>query len=396
VSDETLTACDDRASAEGYVAKVCFKTGPPRLIGVELEWTVHDRTDPTRPIDPRTLSTALGDHAPPSLRPDSPHLPLSRGGLVTVEPGGQVEISTQPRASLAELLATTTADIATLETLLGAAGLTLGSQGCDPHRPARRILHTPRYAAMERAFDRHGPDGRMMMCGTAGVQVCLDAGAPDRVAARWTALHLLGPVLIAAFANSPCYAGRPTGWASGRMRAWYGTDPTRTRPPVPDGDPVAAWARRVLDTPLLCVRHTDGWEAPAGVTFADWIGGALPVRPTFDDLDYHVSTVFPPVRARGYLEVRYLDTQPGGEWLTPVAVLAALFTEESTVDAAIEAAAPASGRWIPAARHGLADPVLARVAPRVFDLAAEALDGTDLPPDAIESVHRSLNRRRTS
>jgi glutamate--cysteine ligase len=129
------------------------------------------------------------------------------------------------------------------------------------------------------------------------------------------------------------------------------------------------------------------------VTFADWIAGALPSRPTFDDLDYHVSTVFPPVRARGYLEVRYLDAQPGEEWFTPVAVLAALFARESTVDAVIEAAAGAADRWVPAARHGLADPVLAKTAPRILDLACDALEHTDLPPETTAAVRESVSRR---
>jgi glutamate--cysteine ligase len=384
----------DRAVAERYVAKVCFKTGPPRRLGVELEWTVHRRTDPTLPIDPAALAAALGDHTPRTLRPDSPQAALPRGGVVTVEPGGQVEISGPPHDSLSELLAATSADIDRLTALLHAAGLALGDQGCDAYRQVRRVVDTPRYAAMERAFDRLGPSGRTMMCSTASVQVCLDAGEPDRVGARWNALHTLGPVLVAAFANSQRAAGRDTGWASGRMHAWFGTDPTRTHPSPPDPDPVGAWARRVLDTPLLCLRRQSGaWEAPAGVTFADWIDGALPTPPTYGDLDYHLTTLFPPVRARGYLEVRYLDAQRGDDWFVPVAVLAALFAREETVDAAAEAASRGAGRWVQAARAGLADPVLAQVAPAVLDLACQALADTDLPPSTTAAVTRAIRRR---
>src|SRR3954467_10905148 len=82
-----------REEAEGFVAMVCFKHGPPRLHGLELEWTVHHADDPRRPLSAAALSRALGVHAPPTLVPGSPQVPLGRGSLVTVEPGGQVEIS---------------------------------------------------------------------------------------------------------------------------------------------------------------------------------------------------------------------------------------------------------------------------------------------------------------
>ncbi|MEV4415658.1 glutamate-cysteine ligase family protein [Catellatospora sp. NPDC049609] len=380
----------DRAEAEGYVAKVCFKTGPPGRVGIELEWTTHHRDDPARPVDPGVLGSALGEHAPRSLVPDSPQTPLAHGGRVTLEPGGQVEISTATSESLSGLLDAAMADLEQLTGLLDRAGLTLAGQGCDAHRPPRRILDTPRYATMERVFDRFGPYGRQWMCGTASVQVCLDAGLPDRVAPRWRALHAVGPALVAAFANSPRYAGVDTGWASSRMRACLAADPARNGPPGGDGaDPVAAWARRVLDTPLLCVRRDGGWDVPAGLTFADWIAGALDPPPTYADLDYHLSTLFPPVRARGYLEVRYLDMQSGTDWTAPAALLTALLAREQTVDEAIALAAPAEGRWVQAARHGLADPAIAAVAPRLLDLAGAALADTDLPPATADAVREA-------
>jgi glutamate--cysteine ligase len=384
----------DRAAAERYVAKVCFKTGPPRRVGAEFEWTVHHRQDPARPLDPAALVTALADHAPPTLRPGSPHVPLPHGGVVTIEPGGQVEISTPPHDSLAGLLSAASADAEWLEALLAPAGLCLGDEACDPHRVARRILDTPRYAAMEHAFDRRGQHGRAMMCATASVQVCLDAGTPERRRARWEAAHAIGPVLLAAFANSPRRAGRRPGWASERMRTWFGLDASLANPPPPEADPATGWARRALDSPLLCVRReADGWVAPAEATFADWVAGALPTRPTYDDLDYHLSTLFPLVRPRGYLELRYLDAQPRGESLTPVALVAALFAREHTVDAAADLVAGAAGRWLPAARDGLADPVLRETAPALLDLACDALADTDLDSTTIAAVADTVDRR---
>ena len=166
----------DREQAEGYVAMVCFKHGPPRLHGVELERTLHDVEHPTRPVDIARLRAALGDHTPATVDPASPHIPLTHGSLVTVEPGGQVEISTPPHASLDTVIEHTRADSAQLVDLLGAQGLSLGGHGLDPHRPPRRILTTPRYTAMEQAYVPIGPGGAQMMCSSASLQVCLDAG----------------------------------------------------------------------------------------------------------------------------------------------------------------------------------------------------------------------------
>jgi glutamate--cysteine ligase len=387
--DGTIPGLDQ---AQEYVVGICFKTGPPRLLGVELEWTIHHADDLIRPLDTALLARALHPHAPPTVDPHTDQLPLPRGGVVTVEPGGQVEISSPPHASLGSLLDAARADADHLARLLAAAGLRMGDRAADPHRPARRLLHTPRYDAMA---DSQTADGHVMMCSTAAVQVSVDAGTPSRVAARWAALHALGPVLLALFANSARYAGAATGWASTRMRAWLRMDPGRTAP-VPDGDdPAALWARYAMEAPVMCVRR-DGepWRCPpARTSFAEWIGGALGTPPTYADLDYHLTTLFPPVRPRGYVEVRYLDQQPPGQWHAPVAVLAALLADEATVDAARDLCAGVEGRWEPAARLGLADPDIAVAAKAVTELAGRRLPRTGLPPGVCDEVNELVGRR---
>lgn len=383
----------DRVEAEAYVASVCFKHGPPKLHGVELEWTVHHEDDPRRPLDATHLAAALGSYAPRTLIPDSPQLPLPSGSPLTVEPGGQVEISSLPQTSLAELFDAVTADHAFLAELLRDAGLVLGDRGVDQHRSPARVLHTPRYAAMESVFEAIGPHGFTMMCCTAGLQVCLDVGESHTVANRWAAVTALGPVLVAAFANSPTLAGRPTGWASARMRAVLGTDPPRSLPSAIVDDPAQAWARRVLDTPVLCVRgEGERWETPVGLTFADWVAGGLPTQPTTDDLDYHISTMFPPVRPHGYLEVRYLDAQPGTGWVTPTTVLAALMSDQSTVEAVLDACLPVGDRWLPAARDGLADRDIAAAAATVLSLGAQVVPDMGLPSDLTGAIVAELDQ----
>lgn len=383
-----------RTEAEAYVGSVCFKHGPPRLVGVELEWTVHHADDPTRPLDPEQLADALDPHTPQTLRPDSPARPLPSGAPLTVEPGGQVEISALPQSSLTALLAAVSADISYLVELLDRAGLELGTYGADPHRAPRRLVRSARYDAMERAFEPIGTDGITMMCSTAAIQVCLDVGERDQVGPRWEAIHALGPVLVAAFANSPVLAGRSTGWASSRLRSVIGTDESRTLPGPTGSDPAEAWARRALDTPLLCVRREDGnWDAPPGLSFADWIDGALPEPPTRADLDYHLSTMFPPVRPHGYFEVRYLDAQPVHSWFTPVALLAALLDSPESTYQTLEVCAPVRDQWLHAARVGLGDPDIARTAARVFELGCRALERTDLDSRTIAGLTEALGTR---
>ncbi|MFC7531184.1 glutamate-cysteine ligase family protein [Actinoplanes sp. GCM10030250] len=398
-----------------HISGICFKTGPPRLIGAELEWTTHHATDGSAYLRPDQLATALGEHAPLSL--GNPHpVPLPSGGTVTVEPGGQVEISSAPARSLSDLHAAVSADHATLTELLARSGIVLGERGIDPYRSPRRILETPRYAAMERAFDA---PGRTMMGSTAGLQVCLDGSATQRFAA----LNEWGPALLALFANSRFHAGRDTGWASARMATWFGIDQRRSGPVPLTGDTGEAWARYALDAPLLCVRRDDGrWDAPPGTTFADWMAaggmerrrlgpGRLVARriggrrgtprsgdpvgrpPTVADLDYHLGTLFPPVRPRGYLEVRYLDTQPGAEWIAPLAVIATLLSDDSLTDCARDVAAPSAGRWHAAARRGLADHTVRISATGLADLACRHLERTGLPPAVRDTVTDIVSRR---
>ena len=152
----------------------------------------------------------------------------------------------------------------------------------------------------------------------------------------------------------------------------------------------------MLDTELMCVRRADGsWDAPPGVTFAAWIRGeaGLPDPPTTADLDYHVSTLFPPVRPHGHLEVRYVDAQPGRRWALPAAVLAAVLSDPAVTDQVRHACEPAAGRWISAARYGLEDRVLQRSAVAVFELALAALPALEPPSWLVDDLVVALERR---
>lgn len=365
------------AEVEALVRGICFKTGPPRTLGVEVEWLVHELRDPRLPVSPERLEAAYA-----ALRA----LPLS--SALTVEPGGQLELSSAPATSLTDVIESVSADLDAVRAVLREAGLVLNGFGQDPWNPPRRYLHEPRYDAMEQCLDRSGPEGRAMMCSSASVQVCLDAGyeepGPLGYGRRWWLAHQLGAVLLAAFAHSPLARGRVTGWRSTRQSLWAAMDPGRAGAPPLDGDPRAAWARRVLDAPVMCVRADEGpWGVPRGMSFRDWTRAEDP--PGRADLDYHLTTLFPPVRPRGHLELRMIDAQPGEDgWIVPLAVTAALFEDPEAAEIAYRTVKPLAERagslpaphnplWIAAARSGLADPELHEAALACFDAAAEAL-----------------------
>jgi glutamate--cysteine ligase len=370
-----------------YVAATCLAPGPPGKVGLELEWLVNDVHDSVATVDPARVAAAV---------PVGEKL----SGRLSTEPGGQLELSSAPAGSLGVAVAGATADLAQLRGRLATAGLRLTGAGTDPHRAPARLVTTPRYSAMERFFDRSGPYGRIMMCSTASVQVNLDAGLIGGGSAgidhRWRVAHAIGPILVAAFANSPRHAGRPTGWKSTRQAVWSRLDPTRTRPPR-GSDPALAWAAYALDAQVLCVRGGDDWDVPDGVTFRDWVAGAGPRPPTHADLDYHLTTLFPPVRPHRWLELRMIDAQPGQDgWVVPAAVATALVEDGAAGDAALAATErwdPSDPRiWLRAARFGLADPELRAAAVACFTAALGGLGRLGVPGALVAKVERFADR----
>lgn len=380
------------AEVDALVRGICFKTGPPRRTGVEVEWLVHELRDPRLPVSPERLEAAYA-----ALRT----VPLR--SALTVEPGGQLELSSPPAASLMECVATVSADLDAVRAVLRRDGLALVGLGHDPWQTPRRFLREPRYDAMEACLDRTGPAGRAMMCTSASVQVCVDAGyeepGPLGHVRRWWLAHQLGAVLVAVFANSPVAGGRPTGWLSTRQLRWAQIGTGRAGGPVLDADPRAVWARHVLDAPVMCVRGGDGpWQVPEGLTFREWARSRVPRPPTREDLDYHVTTLFPPVRPRGHLELRMIDAQLGDDgWIVPLAVTAALFDDPEAAETAYRTVKPLAERthgmpaphnplWRDAARVGLADPELREVAAVCFEAALRALPRIGAVTEVVDAV----------
>jgi glutamate--cysteine ligase len=164
-----------------------------------------------------------------------------------------------------------------------------------------------------------------------------------------------------------------------------------------------------MNAELMCVREpgSTDWTAPPGLTFRDWVrdGGSGTLRPpTPEDLNYHLSTLFPPVRPRGHMELRMIDAQPGDGWIVPAAVATALADDERAADAALAAAEPvwagdgqrpdpqysfpadAHDPWLRAARSGPADPHISRAAKQCFEAADAALSRADAPAPIRRAV----------
>jgi glutamate--cysteine ligase len=307
---------------------------------------------------------------------------------VTLEPGGQLELSGAPTSDI--LTSITEIRLDAVRTRLALAELRLGIAyaGADPLRPPARINPRPRYRAMEEHFTATGraTPGTVMMNSTAAMQVNLQAGPrrgwPERVARAYR----LGPTMVAISASSPWLQGRDTGWKSARQQAWSGLD-GRTCGPVPGCialeagsdaglDPASAWARYAMAAPVLFVR-TRGDAAAAvrtPVSFGQWASGAVRLGgrvATAADLDTHLTTLFPPVRLRGYLELRYLDMTAPRWWPAIAAVVTTLMDDPVAADLVAEATERTALLWTTAAREGLSDAVLADSARRCMRIAAE-------------------------
>lgn len=343
----------------------------PGKIGIEVEWfAVRPCPGTPRPVPVEALRGML--EAAPSLIDEA---------RITFEPGGQLEISPRPQPSLTALLEKLTSITDALESAAAAEGIALLASGLNPWHTVRELgfqTPAPRYRVMQTVFDGIGPLGRRMMRQTAALQVCLDLGGLEVAIDRWRLANLAGPALSAAFANSPLLEAAPTGMPGARTAVWLGVEPTRTGfngSHIGDGDQrscvqaYAEWALNALAMPL-----PRGADSGRPGLFRGWLetGGA---RPDAEDLDHHLSTLFPPVRPRGHLEIRYVDALPARWRPVPAAVLAALLYDREATVAALAALSPyhpSQSLWQLAAKQGPAAEPLRTQAAALFEIALNA------------------------
>ncbi|BBW99991.1 ergothioneine biosynthesis glutamate--cysteine ligase EgtA [Mycolicibacterium moriokaense] len=362
-----LTSANDAA---GYIGDTCLDDGPVGRVGLEVEAHCFDLTDPMRRPGWDEINATIA--AVP---------PLPGGSSITVEPGGAVELSGPPLDGPVPAIAAMQADRAALRAAFAQAGLGLVLLGADPLRPAKRVNPGARYQAMETFFtaSQTGAAGAAMMTSTASIQINLDAGPQDGWADRVRLAHALGPTMIAVAANSPLLGGRFAGWRSARQHVWSQLDSARCGPVlgVNGDDPASDWARYALKAPVMLVNtpaKNEVTPVTSWVPFADWADGRVMLgdrRPTRADLDYHLTTLFPPVRPRRWLEIRYLDSVPDAVWPAVAYTLVTLLDDPIAADIAAEATESVATAWDRAAQIGLGDRRLANAAKRCVTAAAE-------------------------
>ena len=368
----TLTTAHER------VATLALRPGPVGRVGLELEGHLVDLAAPASRVRWERIQAAVDGLGP-----------LPAASRITVEPGGQLELSTPPQPDTGGAVEGLRRDLAATRAQLIGHGLGLACLGADPVRAPVRVNPKSRYAAMESYFAATGnaASGAAMMCSTASLQINLDAGPSGTWPDRIQLAHRLGPPLVAMSACSPMRRGRVTGWRSSRQRIWGELDQARCGPLLAGAEPAREWADYAMAAPVMLVRDpVSGEPTPmtGAVPFGAWAAGHEDLvgrRPTADDLDYHLTTLFPPVRLRGWFEVRYLDAVPQRWWPALVALVVALLDDPAAADVATEATEPLADGWTRAARDGLADPALARAARQCIQAALAAV-----PPELKAEV----------
>jgi glutamate--cysteine ligase len=380
------SAADPVAAAREYVESRALRADGRGRVGLELEFHLVDLAQPARRpewVEVERLAAELSA--------------LPGRSRVTVEPGGQLELSTDPRPDVEAAVRTLTADIAAMKETLAPMGYGAAALGADPARPLGRVNPNPRYAAMERHFAARGyaRSGAAMMTATAALQVNLDAGTPEAWTSRMALLRVLTPLFAAISANSPWLAGASSGWRSMREQSWLGVDRRRSDP-IPAGPPTAAWADYALEAPVMLVRTADRFRAVTErIRLREWLADPRSVgRPAEEaDVDYHLTTLFPPVRPRGYVELRCLDALPAQWWPAMVGLVVTLVDDPRAADLALDACAGSPTDLTVAARFGLADPRLRRAAVACAEVAvARCPDG--LRPE-LERLAELIARGRT-
>ena len=366
--------------ARSLIDRLSFPETSGRRVGIEIEWFT---TPSSSPPDIATLRGLL-----------APALPLPGGSKLTFEPGGQVELSSVPFDTSDEACAALTADRDAVADTLGPHGIGLVGGGMDPDRPETLATAEERYVAMKAYFDQRGPAGSRMMRTTAAIHTNVDAGRDEVGRRRWRLAHQLGPTLVAAFADSPIVGGVPSGWMSSRMAAWLHIDPTRAAP-VPNGaEPDDAWAAYALGANVMFIRTPERFVPLAeALPFARWIDDGHELGfPTADDLTYHLTTLFPPVRQHGRLELRMMDMVPDPYWRVAASVTTALLYDEEASERADAATRPATGLWQEAARAALGHPVLWASARTCFDAALAAVDRMGCDRLTVDTVAEYADR----
>jgi glutamate--cysteine ligase len=264
-------------------------------------------------------------------------------GAISLEPGGQFELSGAPLASLHQTCREVHGHLAQVHECAAPLGIGFLGLGASPKWSLAETPRMPksRYEIMTRYMPKVGGHGLDMMYRTCTVQANLDFSDEADMVRKMRIGLALQPVVTALFANSPFVEGKPSGYLSWRSWVWLDTDADRTGmlPFVfEDGFGFERYVDWALDVPMYFVKRGDIYHDVAGASFRDLIAGKLPQllgeRAVMSDWQNHLSTIFPEVRLKHYIEMRGADAGPGRGICALPALWVGLLYDSVSLDAA--------------------------------------------------------------
>ena len=317
------------------------------------------------------------------------------GASVSLEPGGQLELSGAPLENIHQTCDEVHTHLAEAETVTKELGAGLIGLGFDPKWRREDMPWMPkgRYRIMRDYMPKKGNLGLDMMVRTCTVQVNLDYASEADMAKKFRVGLALQPVATALFANAPFTEGRPNGFKSWRAHIWTDTDPDRTGmlPFVfEDGFGFERWVDYILDVPMYFVYRGGRYLDASGQSFRDFMAGKLPAlpgeTPTLSDWADHMTTAFPEVRVKTFLEMRGAD---GGPWKS-LCGLPAFWVGLLYDGTALDAAWDMAKGWTAEEREAL------RIDVAKHGFQAPFRNGTvrDLALRALEIAQAGLSARR--
>ncbi|MEY3704282.1 MAG: hypothetical protein RLZZ561_1902 [Pseudomonadota bacterium] len=264
-------------------------------------------------------------------------------GTVSLEPAGQLELSGAAVENLHQTCAETGRHLRQVKEVGAELGLGFLGLGLWPDKKRQELPIMPkgRYAIMLRHMPRVGSMGLDMMLRTCTIQTNLDYSSEADMVKKFRVSLALQPLGTALFANSPFLEGKPNGYQSYRSHIWTDTDPARTGmlPFVfEDGFGYERYADYMLNVPMYFVYRDGKYIDAAGKNFRDFLDGNLDVypgqKPTISDWNDHLSTAFPEVRLKSFLEMRGSDGGPWNKICALPALWVGLLYDQSALDAA--------------------------------------------------------------
>ena len=265
------------------------------------------------------------------------------GANVSLEPGGQLELSGAPLETIHETCDEVNAHLKDVKDIADKIGVGFIGLGAAPEwsHDEMPLMPKGRYKLMDTYMGKVGTMGRVMMRRTCTVQVNIDFSSEQDMVQKFRVALALQPVATALFANSPFFEGKVNGLKSWRSRVWRDLDAARTGtlPLVfEDGFGFERYAEYALDVPMYFVYRNGEYIDALGQSFRDFLRGELPAlpgeKPTLSDWADHLTTIFPEARIKQYMEMRGAD---GGPWRRLCALPAfwvGLMYDQGSLDAA--------------------------------------------------------------